>query len=268
MANQRFGLFFIYRYTNTLNGKIYIGLTVNIKERHRKHFKESAYMERAFYRAVRKYGWAVFDGPVVIDTANCLESAQAKETLWIDRLRTFVGWADAHGYNMTTGGQFSQFAPESLEKIRISKTGNRNPQYGMTGIKSTRFGKSHTAETKAKLSVSSRYSFLGQKHSEETKAKIGASNKGKTVSLETRQKLAKYKGSNASFYGRSHTPETKEKMRNAQLGKVLSEETKQKLASYSGTNAAWYGRKHTPETRAKMSESGRRAWLLRKETQL
>jgi group I intron endonuclease len=104
-------------------------------------------------------------------------------------------------------------------------------------------------------------------------------------SKETREKLSKLrKGEKNNFYGRHHTEESKEKIRKNRIGKGLhSEQWKiEQSERMSGENHHQFGKKHSPErllidskvqigkkasleTKHKMSESGKKAWILRKQ---
>jgi hypothetical protein len=79
---------FIYKLTNTLNNKIYIGLTTEtISERCRKRIAEAKYREsRNSYilNAIRKHGSEVFKVEQ-LDTANTLEELQQKEIFYIQQ---------------------------------------------------------------------------------------------------------------------------------------------------------------------------------------
>ena len=64
----------IYKITNTINGKVYIGQSQNIAERWRAHrsraFSEDGKNERnLLYRAIRKYGLEIFEFSVIEDPA-------------------------------------------------------------------------------------------------------------------------------------------------------------------------------------------------------
>jgi hypothetical protein len=88
-----------------------------------------------------------------------------------------------------------------------------------------RVGKTHTEETKAKISASKKANpaayWEGKERSEETKAKIGNAQRGRPkapgrkVSEEGRAKIraAAAAGHYSHWEGRSHTEEAKEKMR-------------------------------------------------------
>lgn len=93
----------IYVYTNTINGKQYVGQTVN--EVNRKSAHKNCYVDTKFSRAIKKYGWSNFKYKVLV---NCEENTKEKlkevldywEKIYIDKLDTFNS-----GYNMTKGGE-------------------------------------------------------------------------------------------------------------------------------------------------------------------
>jgi group I intron endonuclease len=110
----------IYKYTNTLNGKSYIGLTTRtLKERHAEHIKaigDGTY----FHNALKKYGEKNFTLEQ-IDTATSIDDLKQKEMYWIDFYKTFAYRDDSEGYNCTLGGDGS-----------AGLSGERNPQFGIS----------------------------------------------------------------------------------------------------------------------------------------
>jgi len=64
----------IYKYTNQINGKVYIGQSIDIRQRQYTH-KSSAYNEKAkdfnsqFHQAIRKYGIENFDFEILEEIA-------------------------------------------------------------------------------------------------------------------------------------------------------------------------------------------------------
>ena len=93
---------FIYKITNTINGKSYIGQTIqNVKERFYQHCAtkcSKAVSNMAIHRAIKKYGKSNFTVEVIeeIDSANLN-----------DRERYWIKYYDSYnnGYNSTKGGQ-------------------------------------------------------------------------------------------------------------------------------------------------------------------
>ena len=94
---------YIYKVTNTVNGKMYIGQTRRtIEERWKQHlyysFKNFPYDTSALHCAIRKYGIEAFTVEQVEECNN--EELNNQETYWIDYFDTFH-----NGYNLTTGGE-------------------------------------------------------------------------------------------------------------------------------------------------------------------
>ena len=93
---------FIYKITNTINGKSYIGQTIqNVKERFYQHCAtkcSKAVSNMAIHRAIKKYGKSNFTVEVIeeIDSANLN-----------DRERYQIKYYNSYnnGYNSTKGGQ-------------------------------------------------------------------------------------------------------------------------------------------------------------------
>ena len=93
---------FIYKITNTINGKSYIGQTIqNVKERFYQHCAtkcSKAVSNMAIHRAINKYGKSNFTVEVIeeIDSANLND----RERYWIKCYNSYN-----NGYNSTKGGQ-------------------------------------------------------------------------------------------------------------------------------------------------------------------
>ena len=73
----------IYKATNLINDKIYIGLTTkSLEHRISVHKKDSKRLNTYFYQAIRKYGFENFKWEVV-DTAITMEELEEKERYYI-----------------------------------------------------------------------------------------------------------------------------------------------------------------------------------------
>lgn len=91
----------IYCYTNKINGKKYIGMTMYPKRRQYEHLHEAANgnkKKKPFYNAILKYGIDNFDY-IVLEKAS-REKLPEREMYWIKKLNSF----GKNGYNMTMGG--------------------------------------------------------------------------------------------------------------------------------------------------------------------
>jgi group I intron endonuclease len=155
----------IYKATNKITGKIYIGKTGReLPIRIMEHACHSKYGSRYyFHKSIRKYGIEAFVFEVV-ESGIPEEVLGRKEIEWIERLDC----AAPKGYNLTLGGEGGKPIPEILEKI----------------VKANR-GKKRSKEHCERMSKIKK----GQLVSMETRKKISESNKGRVVSELTRRKI-------------------------------------------------------------------------------
>jgi group I intron endonuclease len=181
----------IYKITNKLNGKNYIGQAQNVNERFKNH-KSNAFCKNdknnnnipKLYNAFRKYGLDNFRFEIISDDIDNIQ-LDFWERFYICLYNSVDG-----GYNITFGGS----TPLGIKRSEEFKRKMSESKKGTTA----------SEETKEKL----RKIMLGVKRSQETKDKMSRSASNKPKSLEHRKNLS-----------------------NAKKGKpfILSEETKQKL---------------------------------------
>ncbi len=89
----------IYKITNTVNGKCYIGQSRDIEARWKKHlsvYKSSPDWE--LYRAFKKYGISKFTFEIIEECQ--INELNEREIYWIAQYDSFN-----NGYNMTLGGE-------------------------------------------------------------------------------------------------------------------------------------------------------------------
>ena len=103
----------VYKITNDINGKIYVGQTIGtLQNRWRGHLSKAKNgCSFALHNAIRKYGSEHFH-PEVIDIACSHDELDKKEAYWISELNSKI----PNGYNIREGGQTSRFSPETLRK--------------------------------------------------------------------------------------------------------------------------------------------------------
>ena len=110
----------IYKITNLINGKIYIGQTIqSIRDRWYRHVGNSKWLSQdennmAIKRAIRKYGKNNFSLEL-IETCR-REDLNDKEKYWIQYYDSYT-----NGYNSTLGGQggFKSFKNTNEECLEI-----------------------------------------------------------------------------------------------------------------------------------------------------
>ena len=98
MKEIKEGYMYIYKITNTINNKIYIGQTIkNIENRFKEHVyaAEHTRLNTKLANAIRKYGEENFKIEK-IDTATSKDELNAKEIFWIKKYKS-----TKNGYNMT-----------------------------------------------------------------------------------------------------------------------------------------------------------------------
>lgn len=111
---------YVYKITNILNGKIYIGITsVSVKERFQQHkYKINERKHLHLYSSMIKYGTENFKVEE-IDSANTLEELYQKEVFWINH---FNSNDPLIGYNNTKGGEgFERIETNDQEILRLYK---------------------------------------------------------------------------------------------------------------------------------------------------
>lgn len=157
----------IYKSTNIINGKCYIGQTIqDFNERKGEHFRNAVYYDSQtyFHRAIRKYGIENFKWEIIFECDDSLV-LNVMETFKIMVNHSHV--REGNGYNLTWGGEdnpmnypeikhkmskkikeiwsipenykrfcdcmkgkkVSPFTNEHKEKLSIMKMGTKNPNF-------------------------------------------------------------------------------------------------------------------------------------------
>lgn len=134
----------IYKVTNLINGKIYIGKTtqkINIRRNQHKYSALKTNSKSVFHKAIRKYGWDKFEWSV-IDKADSEEELNNKESYWIRYYDTYL-----KGYNLTYGGDGSvgyKPSKEYFEKIHKKPTNAKLSREQVIEIKKLLVAGNHT----------------------------------------------------------------------------------------------------------------------------
>lgn len=199
----------VYKATNKINGKSYIGQTQkSLDNRINKHFYSVRHKSNLyFHNALRKYD---FDW-MVLEECESKSELDKKECQYIKQYNT-----NKNGYNLTTGGEGS-------------------------------FGFKHSEKTKKKMSEKAKLrkpNFLGKKHTDKTKKKISESKKGKKIHSEEwkKKRSEKMSGENNPFYGKKHTKEALQKMSKLHKNQKWTDEQRETLSK--SIKEWWKGRKN------------------------
>lgn len=141
----------IYKITNIINHKSYIGKSENIEERFKEHkipYRWRQHSNIILYKAFLKYGIENFLFEVIEECSP--QQLNDREKYWIKYFHTYIGDESSHGYNMTEGGDGKTSAsqqnwwdnhPEQKKLHSKKLSGANNPFYHQH----------HTQETRDKM---------------------------------------------------------------------------------------------------------------------
>lgn len=112
---------FIYKITNNVNNKVYIGQTIQtIKERFYQHCAtkcSESVLNMAIHKAIKKYGKSNFTIEVIEEVDK--DSLNDREKFWIEYYNSYN-----NGYNSTRGGQDGSTHCKELDTESIIKEYN------------------------------------------------------------------------------------------------------------------------------------------------
>jgi len=187
---------YLYRITNKINGKFYIGQTVQPDKRWNQHKNDAAHPTMIIHHAIKKYGNESFEFEVI---AGCKtwDDANDIETFLVAQYNSLV----PNGYNVSLGGMNAPKSEQWLKSMRDWHA-SLSPE---------------EKEARSKM------------HSESILQQIAAGKhpaQGRVVTEEEKELHRKIRLENPIEY----TPEIRKNMSEAHLGILDSEETKQKKA--------------------------------------
>lgn len=192
---------YLYRITDTLNNKVYIGQSNKETERWRQH-KYYARQEKPIQyisRAMRKYGVEHFIYEVIA-CCRTQEDADETETQLIEQ---YDSQNKERGYNVAPGGDHAWNA-------------------GLPPEQQPMYGKHHTEESKQQISEGNIGKVMPPV-SEETRQKISKAMTGREISWADKISAAQV--------GKIVSGETREKQSQAARGRILSDEWKNNISN-------------------------------------
>ena len=223
---------FVYKITNTVNNKAYIGISIHEPEKRRIKAHLNGHGNRIIAAAVKKYGKDAFTYEVL--EANVFdEFLPDLEVAYIANFNTVA----PHGYNLTHGGDHAIPCEETRRKISEGNRGRTMSAKARRKLSEVNKGKSHTESTRRKMSEErkgEKNNFYGKRHSEKSRRKMSLAakgrtppNLGKTLSMEQRREISERQiGKKRPPF----TPEHRQALSAANKGKKLTREHRRALS--------------------------------------
>ena len=211
---------YVYKITNTVNQKSYIGISIYEPEKRRIRDHLTGRGNRILANAIKKYGRDAFIYEI-LEKDVFPEILPDLEVAYIAKFKT----VRPLGYNLTTGGEIAKsLSEETCRKISESNT-----------------GKKRSIETRQKMSDA-------RKSEKNPNYGKPAWNRGEPLSTEHRKKISEAKK------GIPRSKETREKLRIANLGKRYSKEARENMGRARLGRVPWNkGKKLSAVHRQKVS---------------
>jgi len=210
----------VYRISNILSGRYYIGYSTNINKRfyvHRNKLKNNCHDNIFLQRAYNLDGEDKFKYDI-IHICNTEDEAKEIELQYLTDLsirnKLYNLNFNNSGGDLLTHHPYKDKIREKIVKSQTETINKMTPEeksqkYGKIGEKNGMYGKTHTEEIRKKLSeIHKGNSYRkGYKATEETRKKISENAKLKI-------------GEKNPFFGKSHTEETKQKIKEKSKGRL------------------------------------------------
>lgn len=222
--------YFVYKITCSINGKSYIGISVDPQRRLRQHRNKarngSGY---ALHNAMRKHGVDTFAMTVLLEVSTEEEALQMEEKLILEH-----NTVAPLGYNLTVGGETpkGKLLSEKMKQMWASKSPEKMAEF-TEKMKSV--GADISEETRQKRSAAAKKRWADPEKESKMKTalkKAGQDPERRRAISEAAKKRWADPIFRAKMQAKYATPEQREKKRKAAAARInrsCSEETKQKI---------------------------------------
>jgi len=239
----------IYKITNKINGKVYIGQTTGSFDRRYSSNLERNTSSEHLRSSIRKYGIENFEIEKELFVAKTKEELDELERRLI---RQYNSNDPAFGYNSSDGGANGKPNEETKRRLSESHKGYVMPEEQKKAISKSLKGKSKppfSEEHKANISKAGRNR---KPISEETRARLSKASKGRKMSAEARRKISEsLTGRPSPLKGIAKSEEHRKNISRGRKGIVFSDEHKKHLSE------ARKGRTLSEEHKRKIGESSK-----------
>jgi group I intron endonuclease len=185
----------LYRITNKINNKVYIGQATDVSKRWSDHRRAVRINNptQIIHSAMIKYGVDNFEFNIIA-SCNNINDANEVETLLVKQYESHI--STGKGYNISLGGRNAPISEETKQKMSMAKIGKKHPLQHIQNISDALKGKpahnkgqSRSAEVKNKISESMQRIIFSEDH----KNNLSIANTGNKHSEESKQKMRKPK---------------------------------------------------------------------------
>lgn len=219
---NRYGV--IYKIINKVNGKIYIGQTMQkggFDARYKRNLRKETDNDH-LRKSIDKYGIDNFEIIKEFDIAYSKDELNEKEKYWI---KIYNSTNEDYGYNKRHGGDGGRHTDETKKKIGEANKGrvknaeereriSKNRKGKSKGKDHPNYGKELSIEAKQKISKANKGRFSGEKHP----------NYGKKTPQHIKDIISK------KNKGKKLTQDHINKITEANTGRILNEETRRKIS--------------------------------------
>ena len=202
----------IYKTTNLVNGKIYIGQD---SKNNYNYFGSGDLIKKA----IKKYGLVNFKKEILYECKTQKELNEMEQKYILEYNST----DKSIGYNICVGGTNGtmlnrKHSDETRKQMSMSRVGIKFTEEHKEKLSKAHKGKNISNETKQKMSESQKL-VKRKPMSEETKEKIRNAKKGVKLSAETKKKMSEsHMGEKNHFYGKNHSKEAITKISETKTG--------------------------------------------------
>lgn len=178
---------FIYKITNKINGKVYIGKTKHpIEDRFKKHIKcAESKVNRHLYDAMNHYGYENFE-LCLVESCGDESDLSEREKFWIQEYNS----QSPAGYNMTEGGDGGNTLQNWSHEDKVKLWGRQAKS--RTGVK-----KSEQAKQNMSKAAKIREGNVSESKRKEISDKISST-------LKQKYESGQLKANTPKLYGESH----------------------------------------------------------------
>ena len=180
---------FVYKISNSINNKVYIGITsYSIEERYKWHVRDCKRgVDKKLYKAMRKYGVENFRIDLLEEVSDAIV-VEEREEFYIEKYDSFN-----NGYNASPASHGIIRHTEKAKRLMSEKAKGRKQNREVIEKRSASMKKfwEENIDLRERYAEEARRKFKGKKHTDEFRDSARQRMLGATRKEETKQKISK-----------------------------------------------------------------------------